>query len=225
MARKNRREEIIKAARTLFYAKGYENTSVRDILDEANVSNGTFFHQFESKQALLMAVIDEMGADMAAVVAPVMQEPDLTAVSRYQKLVAADNAYRASESLALNRLGEAVQSDWNMRLLFYLYQKGDEIYCPALTQIIHQGIEEGVFDVALVPETAELWLSNCRHVRTAVYTIWQDRARYDDPYAVITRKLDAAQTAVDRLVGAPLGELLLLDKQAILNEFDTLNLA
>ena len=48
-----RRQEILHAAEKLFYMKGYENTSVQDVLMEAGISKGGFYHHFESKVRLL----------------------------------------------------------------------------------------------------------------------------------------------------------------------------
>lgn len=56
MPRKNTRNtkgRIISAAWRLFYEQGYEDTTVEDIIFEANTSKGSFYHYFEGKDALL----------------------------------------------------------------------------------------------------------------------------------------------------------------------------
>ncbi len=50
-----RRSEPITCAQKLFYTKGYESTSVSDIVTEVGAAKGTFYHYFESKQAILEA--------------------------------------------------------------------------------------------------------------------------------------------------------------------------
>ena len=52
------RENIIDAAEKVFLAYGYEQTSVRMILEEADVVTGSFYHFFPSKEALFEAVIE-----------------------------------------------------------------------------------------------------------------------------------------------------------------------
>ena len=44
-----RRGELLAASEKLFYTKGYENTSVQDILDAVGFSKGGFYHHFDSK--------------------------------------------------------------------------------------------------------------------------------------------------------------------------------
>ncbi len=56
MLRKNNRNtkgRIVSAAWKLFYEQGYENTTIEDIVWESETSKGSFYHYFESKDALL----------------------------------------------------------------------------------------------------------------------------------------------------------------------------
>lgn len=48
-----KRQELLRVAERLFCLKGYEATSVQDILDVLHVSKGGFYHHFASKEALL----------------------------------------------------------------------------------------------------------------------------------------------------------------------------
>lgn len=50
---RNTKSKIVSAAWKLFYDNGYENTTVEDIIFESGTSKGSFYHYFESKDALL----------------------------------------------------------------------------------------------------------------------------------------------------------------------------
>jgi TetR/AcrR family transcriptional repressor of nem operon len=52
------RESLIQAAAHLFHERGYNATSVQDIVSEAGVPKGTFYNYFESKEALAIAASD-----------------------------------------------------------------------------------------------------------------------------------------------------------------------
>lgn len=52
------RDHVIAIARKLFAEKGYNSTSVADILHEANINSGSLYHHFETKQGLLIAVLE-----------------------------------------------------------------------------------------------------------------------------------------------------------------------
>ncbi len=52
------RDRLIFAAMTLFADKGYDSTSVADVLKAASVNSGSLYHFFPGKQDLLLAVLD-----------------------------------------------------------------------------------------------------------------------------------------------------------------------
>jgi AcrR family transcriptional regulator len=51
------REKLVEAARYLFWERGFAGTSMADLLDRAEVNSGSFYHFFESKEALLREVL------------------------------------------------------------------------------------------------------------------------------------------------------------------------
>lgn len=52
------RAKILSSAIKLFSARGYNAASVDDICKSAGISKGAFYHHFESKQALFLALLD-----------------------------------------------------------------------------------------------------------------------------------------------------------------------
>ncbi|MER2190016.1 MAG: TetR/AcrR family transcriptional regulator [Solibacillus sp.] len=52
--------QILKAAKILFARQGVQNTSIADIIALANVSKGTFYNHFTSKQACLIAILESV---------------------------------------------------------------------------------------------------------------------------------------------------------------------
>jgi AcrR family transcriptional regulator len=54
------RQEILAAAKELFQKKGYEETSIDDIVLSADLAKGTFYYHFDSKEELLVALQEEV---------------------------------------------------------------------------------------------------------------------------------------------------------------------
>src|SRR5215472_17060858 len=52
------RTRLIESARYLFWERGFAGTSMADLLAHAEVNSGSFYHFFESKEALLRAVLE-----------------------------------------------------------------------------------------------------------------------------------------------------------------------
>ena len=82
------RDALVHAALTLFDAKGYDHTAVREITDAVDVSERTFFRYFASKEDLALSFIREGSAAlMRELAARPPAEPPMTALG---------NAFRAS---------------------------------------------------------------------------------------------------------------------------------
>jgi TetR/AcrR family transcriptional repressor of nem operon len=52
------RERIVEAARSLFWEKGYAATGLAELLARAGANSGSFYHFFDSKDAVLRTVLE-----------------------------------------------------------------------------------------------------------------------------------------------------------------------
>ncbi len=70
------REMLLDTAQHLMLAKGYTATSVEEICEGANLTKGSFFHYFESKEELGKAVLDRFMLSMveAALSSPLLKK-------------------------------------------------------------------------------------------------------------------------------------------------------
>lgn len=71
MSPEDRRAQLLEAARTVFGRKGYHQSGVTDIVQEAGVARGTFYNHFESKRDAFAAVVDRAMNDVVDVVVPI----------------------------------------------------------------------------------------------------------------------------------------------------------
>ncbi|WP_342495255.1 TetR family transcriptional regulator C-terminal domain-containing protein [Bacillus sp. FSL K6-0046] len=53
------KQKIVTASRDLFAKKGYSETSVRDILEAAEISKGNLYHHFKGKEFLFLHIMEE----------------------------------------------------------------------------------------------------------------------------------------------------------------------
>lgn len=61
--RKTTQNKIIEKAERLLWHKGYEATSLNDVVSKAGVSKGAFFHYYPNKQAISKDVIDKYATE------------------------------------------------------------------------------------------------------------------------------------------------------------------
>lgn len=59
----DRKRRVLLSAQKLFVTKGFNNTSIQDILDESKISKGTFYNYFSSKNECLIAILEHAQND------------------------------------------------------------------------------------------------------------------------------------------------------------------
>ncbi|MBC7769771.1 MAG: TetR/AcrR family transcriptional regulator [Phycisphaerales bacterium] len=92
MAPSSAREKIIHAAMELFWLKGYNSTSIADLLSRTQLNSGSLYHVFPSKQDVLIGVLEAYRDGIEEMLlAPAWGEID----DPIEKIFALLNAYRA----------------------------------------------------------------------------------------------------------------------------------
>ncbi len=139
--RQSTKSRIVKAAWNLFYKKGYDHTTVEDIITASKTSKGTFYHYFKGKEALLNSLsylFDQKYEELAAVI-----DPSLSACDKLMFLN--------------HELFYMIETSVDIRLLAYLYSSqlttkdkkslSDQkrFYFKWLTDIIDEGLKSGEF--------------------------------------------------------------------------------
>jgi AcrR family transcriptional regulator len=62
--KKTNREQILKAALKVFGEKGFDASNVRDVIRESELSPGTFYNYFQSKEDVFKVLLDEIMMDI-----------------------------------------------------------------------------------------------------------------------------------------------------------------
>ena len=71
-------EKILDAAALLFIQKGYQNTTLQDIIDATKLSKGAVYHHFRSKEEIAQRVGDRLGDQMWEPLRHIRDDPALT---------------------------------------------------------------------------------------------------------------------------------------------------
>lgn len=160
MARNKHPEEtvalILDVAFRLFMEKGYENTSIQDIIGElGGLSKGAIYHHFRSKDEILMAVTDRMTAQSNQMLAHIRDRGDLSGREKLKTI------FKESISRPVQNDIFTVAPNFhnNPRLLFsLLHDTIDEVAPNYILPIIRQGISDGTIETEYPEQLAELIL-------------------------------------------------------------------
>lgn len=158
MARNKHPEETVRSildvSFRLFMEKGYEHTSIQDILDQlGGLSKGAIYHHFKSKEDILVAVADKMMSESNRRLAEIMNRIDLNGKEKLKTIFKASLNRRVQEEM----FTVAPDMRSNPKLLFSFLQETVEKAAPHyVLPIIRQGIEDGSIETDYPEELAEL---------------------------------------------------------------------
>lgn len=207
-----RRDEFIDAAQRLIQSKGYEQLSIEDVLAETGSSKGAFYHYFDSKSALLGAVIDRMVEAGVGLVGQVVANPDLSAVEKLQGYFKTLAAFKGERHDFLVRVIEIWYSDDNAIVRERFRREAIRLVAPHFAAIIRQGIAEGTFALTQPDEMARVVLSLMMDTGDEAGQLYlachAGTITVDDVRARIT----TYESALERLLGVHAGTLELVDE-------------
>ena len=108
-----RRETFVDIAQRLIQTKGYEQMSIQDVLDEAEASRGAFYHYFDSKAALLEAVVERMVDTVIATLSPLVADQAVPALEKLQGVFTGIARWKGERTQLMVALMEVWLSDDN----------------------------------------------------------------------------------------------------------------
>lgn len=147
-----RKQELLKIAYRLIISKGYEETSIDEIIAEAQIAKGTFYYHFKSKEEMLEALINMMITEQTQRAKEILSAP----LPVPQKTVAVitslrPNSDEATIQDALNRKDNiAMHEKINRRII-------DEAV-PILSEVVAEGIAQGILDCDNISERVRMIL-------------------------------------------------------------------
>ncbi len=157
MARNKHPEEterkILEVSRRLFQTKGYEHTTIQDIVNALGMSKGAVYHHFKSKEA----IYDRIGTayyDRFNWFRDPDELPGKTGLEKMRKLL--EFLLSDPEKLELDKLGATLTDDPKMVLLVLRSSVADA--APILQNLIELGNADGSIHVSQPQALAESFM-------------------------------------------------------------------
>jgi AcrR family transcriptional regulator len=200
-----RRNAILDAAQRAVENKGYEQMAIADLLSELQISSGAFYHYFDSKPALLFALVERMGDQVEQLVLPIVHDPTLGALDKLQRFFATlDREKLAHKEFVLAFL-RVWYADENAIVRHKLYIARVKRLTPWLGEIIRQGVEECVLTTLYPDQAARVVISLFEDIGYATVELLLSEERSTDDLPRLERIVEACADALERVLGAPAG--------------------
>lgn len=190
-------ERILQAAEKLFLEKGYDNTTIQDIVDAlGDLTKGAVYHHFKSKEEIIDAVSNRMF---------LRNNPFASAAARKDL----NGLEKIRASILLNQRDEArmemtVQSMpilENPRFLAEMIKENQQQLVPYLRQFLEEGIRDGSIHTEYPKELSEVML--------LLTGLWMVPSLYPATAEEMMRKFRFIGTLLERM-GVPLVDESLL---------------
>ncbi|MFC3931553.1 TetR/AcrR family transcriptional regulator [Streptococcus dentapri] len=125
----------------MFQEKGFEKTSVNDILKIVGIAKGTFYYYFKSKEEVLEAVVSEATSLLKARVQKVVKstsDPKTKLLEAFQSMNITD-VYGGNLLKDMHKPKNALLHQKSLQAIL-------QEMTPLLTAIIEEGVQQGQFD-------------------------------------------------------------------------------
>jgi len=204
-----RRNELLDCAQALFFERGFERTTISDIIEKASVSKGGFYHHFSSKEEMLEALAARLAEEAVAKVQDVLQDPGLGALDRLNRFLARARQMKVEDAPKLRATFDIIFRPENYVLYHRLNAAVIAVMVPVLEGIIAQGMQEGVFSVPNARSAAEivLQLGSSTHDIVASAIEASGTAEAAATADALDERLRFQGIAVDRILGLPDGSI------------------
>ncbi|MCS6828879.1 MAG: TetR/AcrR family transcriptional regulator [Caldilinea sp.] len=199
--------EFLDVAQRLFYQKGYDQTSVQDIIQEMGVAKGLFYHYFRSKADLLDALIERMADQAVASLQPMVNDPTLDAQTKLHRFFDSTQNWKLANKAFMLELTRVLYRDENTLMRTKIARAGVGRIAPLLADILRQGVAEGVYDVQHPEESAPILLELGQSLANAMVDVLLNpptaETDLEASLAALERQVRAHERAMERILGAP----------------------
>lgn len=204
-----RATELLDCAHRLFFAHGYDNTTINDIIREAGVSKGAFYHYFTSKESLLEALAVRLARDSITQLQPSLDDPELDAVGRLNALMAGSRRLNVALAPQLHKTFDVLFRPENVVLFHKIDLTVREIAAPLIAAILESGNDEGIFDVPDPQAFADMLLQLRLTFRDVMHEALRraEQGNVDEAVTLLDERLRLYGLAIDRLLKLPDGTI------------------
>jgi AcrR family transcriptional regulator len=213
-----RRAEMLDRALELFLQRGYDNVSLNDVIADARVSKGAFYHWFPSKDALITALAERSAHDGIAVVEDALAACGGNGLERLNAVLQAgfDIKVKMGVPEQLAAMASLLRPN-NAHLYGRIVSAGEELVRPVLITVISDGVTEGIFDTFDPEGVADMIHALAARTNSNILDVLDatDESARDHAIDVLTTRFRLHGLAIDRTLGLADGTITVLTRAQV----------
>ena len=145
-------EKILEVSQRLFLTKGYDNTTIQDIVDElGGLTRGAIYHHFKSKEEIMDALTNKMFREKNPF-DTVKNQKDLNGLQKMKMAMSLNQSDKERVNLSL----QAMPILKNPRILAGIIESNRQVLSPFWLELLTEGNEDGSIHTDYARELSEL---------------------------------------------------------------------
>ncbi|MBV8928610.1 MAG: TetR/AcrR family transcriptional regulator [Mycobacteriaceae bacterium] len=213
-----RRAEMLDRAMALFIQHGYDNVSLNDVIANARVSKGAFYHWFPSKDALIAALAEHSAREQVIALQAAVDECVGDALERLNALLQAgyDVKVQTGTPEQLAAMVSLLRPE-NAHVYGRIVAAGEDLLRPLLTQVISEGVADGVFDTFDPQGVGDMIQALAARTNAQLVDVVDaaDESARQAAIDVLTTRFRLHGLAVDRVLGLRDGSITVLTRAQV----------
>lgn len=213
-----RRAELLDRASGLFLRHGFDRVSLNDLIADAGVSKGAFYHWFPSKEALIAALAERSAREAFAVIEVALAKCEGNALDRLNAVLQAgfDVNMDMGGPEQLAAMVSLLRPE-NAHLYGRILAVEERLFRPLLTRLISDGVAEGIFDTFDPEGVADMIYGLAARTNSNIVDVSSaaDESARDRAIDVLTTRFRLHGLAIDRILGLPDGSIAALTREQV----------
>lgn len=145
------KNEILDAAQKLFLSKGYEETTVADVMEEVGGAKGMFYRCFQSKEEIMQALGDRMFFDNNPFES-IKERNELNGLQKIRALLVLNQSDEDRDNLNV----QAIPILKDPRILATAIEANRRVLTPLWFELLEEGQRDGSIQTEYTKELSEL---------------------------------------------------------------------
>lgn len=201
-------EKILSVSAKLFIERGYDKTSIQDIIKELGMSKGAIYHHFKSKEEVLEAILLKHSKAFEQTLEKWIHD-NKTCTAREKLIIILDNNWSYNEKNSLNKI--LVSKSKNPQLIVGGMETSVNKSAPILAKIMSEGKQDGSITTDFPQECAQVFF--------LLINIWCDPMTLGCNLEELVKRLKFLQQMMQRMGADIITDELIEKIQNFFKEF------
>lgn len=192
-----RKTEILDIAESLFYSKGYNNTTMNDILNKTGIAKGTLYYYFKSKEEILDTIIMRIIENDIINSKKIANDVNLSPVEKIYTILINQRPENVKDK---EKIYDQICKPENWELQQKTWALSIKYLSPIIASVVEEGIEKKLFFTPYPLEIVELLLATGNTLFDTTLFNWNEEE--------LEKRLKVFIFSIEKLLGAKEGTFI-----------------